>query len=141
MKEDFVITVRGKMERHGECDNIEMMTRGNFVRRGNSYYIVYKETEATGYAGCVTTVKVEASNKVSMLRYGPAPSQLIVEKGRRHVCIYETGYGSMNFGVAADEIDSHLSAEGGSVSFGYLIDVDGSSFSQNSVQITVKPVG
>lgn len=141
MKEDYVITIRGKMRRRGDdCDDIELMTRGSFVRRGSSYYIVYKETDETGYAGCVTTVKVDDSNKIVLLRYGSVSGQLIIEKGRRHVSIYETGFGSMNFGVAADEIESRLSSEGGSLSFSYLLDVDNLSLSHNSVEITVKPV-
>ena len=115
MKEDYLITIHGTMEQDGESDSVKLMTRGSFVKRNGSFFISYKETEATGYAGCVTTVKVEDSHKVSMLRFGPTPSQLVIEKGRRHVCHYETGHGSLSLGVAADEIRSRLSDEGGTV--------------------------
>lgn len=140
MREDYLITIRGTMEQDGESDNVELITRGNFVRRGQSYYITYRETEATGYKDCVTTVKVEGDEKVSMLRYGPAPSQLVIEKGRRHVCHYETGAGSLSLGVAADAIESRLSDHGGRVRFSYLLDVDTASISRNEVDITVRPV-
>lgn len=139
MEEDYLITIRGTMEQDGGHDKVKLMTRGSFIRRNGSFFITYKETETTGYAGCVTTVKVEDSQKVSMLRFGPAPSQLIIEKGRRHVCHYETGYGSLSLGVAADEIESKLSDKGGTVRFSYLLDVDASSVSRNTVKITVKP--
>ena len=139
MNEDYLITIRGTMEQGGERDKVKMMTRGSFVRRNGSFFITYKETETTGYAGCVTTVKVEDSQKVSMLRFGSAPSQLVIEKGRRHVCHYETGYGSLSLGVAADEIESRLSDKGGTVQFSYLLDMDASAISRNTVKITVKP--
>lgn len=139
MNEDYLITIRGTMEQGGERDKVKLMTRGSFVRRNGSFFITYKETETTGYAGCVTTVKVEDSQKVSMLRFGPAPSQLVIEKGRRHVCHYETGYGSLSLGVAADEIRSRLSDKGGTVQFSYLLDVDAAAISRNTVKITVKP--
>lgn len=139
MNEDYLITIRGTMEQGGERDKVKLMTRGSFVRRNGSFFITYKETETTGYAGCVTTVKVEDSQKVSMLRFGSAPSQLVIEKGRRHVCHYETGYGSLSLGVAADEIESRLSEKGGTVQFSYLLDVDTASISRNTVKITVKP--
>ena len=58
VEENYLITIKGTMEQNGENDTVELMTRGNFVQRGNSYYIVYAETEATGYAGCTTTVRV-----------------------------------------------------------------------------------
>ena len=38
---------------------------------------------------------------VSMTRFGKTSSQLIIEKGIRHLCHYETGYGSISLGVAA----------------------------------------
>ena len=90
MQENFLITIKGTMEQRGDSDTVELMTRGSLVHKEGAYYIVYKETEATGYEGCTTTVKVaEDARKVSMLRYGKVPSQLIVEKGTRHLCHYE----------------------------------------------------
>ena len=64
VEENYLITIKGTMEQNGENDTVELMTRGNFVQRGNSYYIVYAETEATGYAGCTTTVRVSAHQKL-----------------------------------------------------------------------------
>ena len=109
VEENYLITIKGTMEQNGENDTVELMTRGNFVQRGNSYYIVYAETEATGYAGCTTTVRVSQDARlVSMTRFGKTSSQLIIEKGIRHLCHYETGYGSISLGVAADVIEHNL---------------------------------
>ena len=140
MNEDFLIQIDGRMEQDGENDKVELMTRGSFVKKGSNFFISYKESETTGYAGCTTTVKVaEGGGKVSMLRYGPAASQLIIEKGVRHLCHYENGYGSMTLGVAADEILNHLSEEGGKVTFSYTLDSDQDVvLSRNLVTITVK---
>ena len=139
MNEDFLIRIDGRMEQAGETDSVELMTRGSFVHRGGSFFITYKESETTGYAGCTTTVKVaEDAQKVSMLRFGPAASQLVIEKGTRHLCHYETGYGSMTLGVAADEIESQLSDEGGQIKFSYTLDADQDTvLSRNLVNITV----
>ena len=139
MREDYLITIRGIMEQDGESDEVELMTRGSFMKKGDHFYIVYKESQATGYQGCVTTVKVESEEKVSMISYGKAPSQLIIEKGKRHVCHYETGMGALNLGVAADYIESELSSEGGRIRFGYYLDMDTHTVSRNTVDITVKP--
>ena len=142
MKEDYLIRIRGTMEQGDGEDSVQLMTRGSFVAKDGNFFIIYKETEATGYAGCTTTVKVaKDQRKVSMLRFGRAPSQLIIEKGTRHICHYETGYGAMSLGVAADEIDSHLTDQGGEVKFSYTLDteIDG-LVSRNLVHITLTPV-
>lgn len=144
MNEEYLIKIRGSMEQDGQTPTapIELMTRGSFVRKGSSYYITYKETEATGYAGCTTTLKIaEDGSRVAMLRFGPTPSQLIIEKGTRHLCHYETGYGSITLGVAADEIVQELGPEGGHARFSYVLDSGNEELiSRNLVQVTVTPV-
>ena len=83
MEENYLITIKGTMEQRGDTDTVELMTRGSLVHKDGAYYIVYKETETTGYEGCTTTVKVaEDARKVSMLRFGKQSSQLIIEKAR-----------------------------------------------------------
>lgn len=138
MKENYLINIEGRMEAEGESDSIRLMTRGSFVRRGGKYFISYRETEATGYQDNITTVKVEEDRRVSMLRVGSATSQLVVEVGRRHVCHYDTGYGVLNLGVAADEICTELGEHGGHVSFSYTLDTSNSTLSRNRVDITVQ---
>ena len=143
MNEEYLIKIRGSMEQDGQTptDPIELMTRGSFVRKGSSYYITYKETEATGYAGCTTTLKIAEDGSRAMLRFGPTPSQLIIEKGTRHLCHYETGYGSITLGVAADEIVQELGPEGGHARFSYVLDSGNEELiSRNLVQVTVTPV-
>ncbi|MEG1932053.1 MAG: DUF1934 domain-containing protein, partial [Pygmaiobacter sp.] len=95
MNENFLIKIRGTQLSDGEENSIELTTRGSFVVRGKSYYISYKETEATGYEGCTTTVKLDSTGKVSMMRYGNAPSELVIEPGQRHICHYDTGQGAL----------------------------------------------
>ncbi len=138
MKEDYLIKITGIQESDGEKNSVELMTRGSFVRRGGSYYISYRETEATGYEGCTTTVKLDRMGKVSMLRYGPMPSQLVIEKGRRHICHYDTGQGSITMGIAADEIVADLNERGGRLQFSYNLDINANLFSKNTVNITVR---
>ena len=76
MKKDVLITIKGTQRVGGESDVIEMMTTGRFYRKNKLYYISYEETEATGYEGCRTTLKVGPNDKVTMTRFGPSRSQL-----------------------------------------------------------------
>lgn len=138
MDQSYLICIDGAMEQDGEKDRIQLKTRGSFVRRGGSFFITYEESETTGYAGCVTTVKVaEDGRRVAMLRYGRAASQLIIEKGVRHVCHYDTGVGALSLGVAADEIEHALTDEGGEVRFSYTLDSGTQELSRNLVEVTV----
>ena len=142
MKENYLITIEGNITMDGDTDSVSLTTLGSYQMKNGKYYIVYKETEATGFAGCTTTLKIAADgSRVAMLRFGPAPSQLIIEKGTRHLCHYETGFGSMTLGVSADEIRHDLTAEGGTAEFSYVLDSGNEAFiSRNAVRVTVSPV-
>ena len=142
MDENYLITIKGTMQQDGESDTVELMTRGSLVHKEGAYYIIYRETEATGYEGCTTAVRVaDDARRVTMTRFGRVPSQLVVEKGTRHLCHYDTGYGAISLGVAADEIEPRLTKEGGRLKFSYTLDSGNESFiSRNLVDITVKPL-
>ena len=138
MKKDYLICIDGKMEQDGDSDHIQLKTRGGFVFKDGNFFITYEESQTTGYAGCTTTVKIaQDSSRVAMLRYGPAASQLIIEKGVRHVCHYETGTGALSLGVAADESCCELTPTGGQAIFSYTLDSGTQEISRNIVTITV----
>ena len=143
LKEDYIIRIKSRIEQHvkepveqeEKEEFVELMTRGQFVQKGGSYYITYKETETTGYEGCT---------RVAMLRFGKgggAGTQLLIEKGKRNLCHYETGYGSMTLGVTADEIECGLTEKGGTAKFGYLLDANSAELvSRNRLEVTVTHV-
>lgn len=138
MGKDYLISIDGTMLQDGESDNVRLLTRGRFVKRGANFFITYNETEATGYEGSTTTVKVEEGQRVSMTRFGKTHSKLIIERGRRHVCHYESGYGSLSLGISADEIINNLTDQGGDVTFSYTLDSGNVQISHNQVKITVQ---
>ncbi|MGN0983213.1 MAG: DUF1934 domain-containing protein [Gemmiger sp.] len=139
MEEKYLITIKGTLEQGGERETVELMTRGSLAHKSGAYYIVYRETEATGYDGCTTTVRVtDDARLVTMTRFGKAPSQLVIEKGTRHLCHYETGFGALSLGVAADVIENGLGETGGRLQFSYTLDSGAENFiSRNLVDIAV----
>lgn len=139
MKKEVLITIKGTQLQDGEKDEVELFTTGNYYRRGNSYFIAYDESEATGFQGSRTIVKVEDGLKrVTLNRTGTTKSQLIVERGVRHQCNYDTGYGNFTIGVLGDRICSTLNENGGELEFGYSLDINASLASENTVAISIR---
>ena len=138
MKKDVLITIKGIQKAQGERDSIELTTRGQYRNRGDLWQLIYEESEMTGFPGCKTVLSVYGDHKVVMERKGPSRSQLIIEKGKRHQCFYQTEYGQFMLGVSAQSIDNSLTQEGGDIRFGYTLDVNTSLASENEVYISVK---
>ncbi|MEG1686782.1 MAG: DUF1934 domain-containing protein [Angelakisella sp.] len=138
MKKDVMIRIKGVQTVDGDRDVVELLTTGSFVRREKDYFIIYDESEATGFDGAKTVLRFEPEQRrVTMSRTGTSRSRLVIEKGRRHQCSYATDYGSMTIGVLGSAIKSDLSDEGGSISFGYSLDINTALTSENTVDILI----
>ena len=141
MKKDVLIDIKGMYHTSEGRESIELTTVGSFTRMGEKYYITYRETEATGMEGTVTTVKVEGNQRVTLLRSGAQKSRMVLERGQRHLCAYDTGVGVMTIGIFAENIQSSLQEDGGKLSFKYTLDINSDLASCNEVDITVREVG
>ena len=138
MKQEALITITGTQHIDEDSDVVELLTKGKFYRKNGSYYIIYDESEATGFQGTRTTVKIEDDRCVTMMRSGNSRSQLIIERGVRHQCSYDTGAGSLTIGVSGDNIITDLTDEGGEVEFQYSLDLNATLTSENTVNIKVR---
>ena len=78
---------------------------------------------------------------MTLIRGGGDNTRLILENGKRHLCQYDTGFGSMTVGVFTESLHSKLTDEGGSVDISYTLDVNSNLSSFNELHITVKEAG
>jgi len=138
MKKDVLISIKSVHTSEDDHDVIELFTTGQYHKRGGSYYISYEESEATGFEGSTTTLKVEPEKMVTLQRTGSASSQLIVELGVRHQCHYDVGYGDLLVGVQGSRIKSTLTEGGGMLEVRYSLDINSMYSSENEMYIHIK---
>lgn len=139
MKKDVRITIKGTQYFDDEKDSIELTTLGRLYRKNGIYYLSYDESEATGFEGSKTTLKIEGENRVTMNRFGEQNrSQLIIEKGKRHQCFYDTGFGAVTLGISGSEIEGKMGDDGGHLKVRYTLDINASNASENELQVDVE---
>ncbi len=131
-----MLTIRGTQRIDGQEETIELLTIGQLARRNGSYWISYDESETTGFAGNRTTLHIE-KNRVTMRRTGVTAANLVIEKGARHQCSYDTGFGALNIGICGSFIRSSLDDSGGDVDFAYSMDVDTALQAEQLISIHV----
>ncbi|MBP0981316.1 MAG: DUF1934 domain-containing protein [Oscillospiraceae bacterium] len=78
-------------------------------------------------------------DRVTMRRSGSFDTQLIIEKGSRHQCLYDTGFGAITVGINGRDVRSTLNDDGGEVDFSYAMDINTALTSENRVIIKVDP--
>ncbi|MDR2931796.1 MAG: DUF1934 domain-containing protein [Oscillospiraceae bacterium] len=142
MKKDVLISIKGVYSAENEkADVIELFTTGEYYKKDGNYYISYEESEATGFGSSKTTLKVEKEDCVTVERSGEALAQLIVQRGVRHQCRYDIGYGDMTIGVSGNSIRSSLTDDGGNLSFKYSLDINSLLASENEMYIHIQETG
>lgn len=142
LKEDYMISIVGRQTVDGEQDQIELTTIGSYIIKGKSKFIIYKEYDERFPNKKIRSIlKVEDDKVVTIIRSGESPTRLMLERGKRHLCYYNTGFGALMIGVFANSIKSDLNINGGTLKVIYDIDFNSDFSSSNELYVKVIPKG
>ena len=137
-QDKYMISIIGEQSLDGETDKIEVLTSGKFMRKRDHFYIGYKEYSEDNPAEYYDNlIKVE-KNMVTINRKGQVRTQLMLEKGRGHQCIYQTIAGDFTIGVFTRTLNNNLTDKGGTLEVSYTLDFDTNLMSENRFFIKVE---
>ncbi len=136
--QDVMLSITGIQDTGGDKDKIELITNGTLQKSGNEYIIDYEETIETGMEDTHTRISASAE-KVIITRSGSRSSQLLLEKGKRHLNHYDTGYGQIVMGISTSKIDNTI-ALNGELRVAYSIEMNHTLASKNSFFLKIKEV-
>ncbi|MCR5022027.1 DUF1934 domain-containing protein [Ruminococcus sp.] len=119
-------------------EQTEVLSVGTYKKTANGYVIEYEESEATGFEGCTTRIESFGKKKVVMSRRGSVSSELVIEPGEKHHCVYGTLYGNFEVGVEARKVSDKLTDDGGRLTFTYVVDVNSGLIGTFDIDIQLK---
>ena len=138
MEKDITINLTSISSVDSERSEIELTTVGKFKTLDNGgFQIKYDESEVTGFEGSTTFLSFFGNNIVNLRRTGTAPSELILEKNKKHHCHYGTPYGDLTMGIFTHCIDNNVSEDGGDLYLKYTVDINSSYISDNEIYIKI----
>ncbi len=138
MEDNYLITVLGTQTVDGESDSIEVITTGDYRRKDGRVTVCYPEyAEEDPNKHTDTSVTFDGT-VLTIERRGESSSRLMLEKGRRHRCLYSTPVGQMLIGIFTDSIVADLDDAGGVIRASYQLDFNNSAVSYNEFKITIK---
>lgn len=138
MHENYEITIIGRQTIDHDTDEIKVDTLGDYVEKNGIKYISYMEYETDApYSGRHKILKIEPDGVITMLTPG-TPTRLVLEKGKRHKCMYDTGAGVLSLGVFTQTLKHDLSPAGGEIRIGYTLDIDAHLSSFNEILVKLK---
>ncbi len=122
-----------------QTDEIELQTKGTFALKNGKFYIIYEESELTGFEDTTTTIKVE-DDVVCMTRRGKYNSRMEFRLGEKCLCSYNTPFGVIPVGVNPISVENNLSDDGGNLAIEYILDIDNRDYLTNQLKLTVDKI-
>ncbi len=136
-KENYLISIIGTQKFDDDQGEVKVNTLGSYLTKDGKRYISYKEYDEYNPKKFQTaTLEIDGQNRLTMMKSG-SQTKLILEKGKRHNCVYDTEYGTMNLGVFTSILKNDLTDTGGKLEVNYTLDIDSSLASKNSLLIEV----
>lgn len=139
MTESVIISVDSTQKFIGEeKQSIRIVTDGTMKMDGDTTYISYEESEISGMEGTTTTFEVK-DNHVVLRRSGAVESEMVFEKGKKDISLYNVGFGAMTIGVQARRLKNELGPQGGRLEISYGIEIGEQVKGLNSFIVNVRP--
>jgi uncharacterized beta-barrel protein YwiB (DUF1934 family) len=135
--EQVNLKLRSILETEDDRSETELMTTGTMDQKDGVWEISYLDSDATGFEGATTTIHADGTRAVSIVRTGTASSNLMIETGKKHYCLYGTPFGDLTVGIYTHKIENNLSEDGGSLYLKYTIDVNSAYMSDNEIYLDV----
>ena len=131
------ISIKGVQHLDGQSDTVELSTAGTMEHTDGGYLLTYDESVSTGMEGVTTRLSIRP-DLITLERQGAMNSLLVLQKGKRTLCNYDTGYGCLTMGVYARSIHIGLAEQGGTLDFHYTLDINSDMASSHDIYVTVR---
>ena len=137
MKQQVVIRIVSLQRTENGDNSSEMSVVGTLLYEDEKAIIEYIENnEETGPEE--TTITVSNNNTVSIVRNGQFSSEMMVEKGKRHLTFYRTPYGELTMGIYGTNVDFSKDEKGATLKLKYELDFNNGFVSENTMKIYIE---
>jgi uncharacterized beta-barrel protein YwiB (DUF1934 family) len=137
LKKDIIISLKAvQNDIENNSHTAELISEAKFYKKGDTFYISYKESEITGLKGTMTTIKT-CGNTVNIIRFGSVSSNMTFEENTKKEAAYETIYGTIGMSIEANKIKVDIDENGGEIYVEYDIDIEDKKIGHNSFYLKI----
>ena len=136
MKKKAIVSVISRQPSTDDKD-IEVVTPGEFYKKDDCYYVVYKETEISGMEGTTTTLKIYPDS-FTLIRMGTTSTKMEFEQNNEEVVLYNTPYGVMELKIKTKDLKVNVNDDGGDVLINYNMVISGQKPQNTELKVNIK---
>ena len=139
MQMNYLVTIDTKQKIDGDEENLRVITHADLSGDKDDYTLVYTE-QSRENGESKTEIRCEKGERITVVRFGEGmTTNLVLEKGIRHISCHVTPYGSFSMGITAIEIDSCMDKDGGTLHFKYASDIENNPLGEITFDFAVTP--
>lgn len=127
--------VQGFMQ--SDAETIELVTDGVYCRSEDGYQVYYVESEVTGLQGTSTTVDI-TPECITVERKGMLNSKMQFREGKKDRFLYDTRYGAATMELETRKVKARFDDFGGELSIDYVVNMEHTVASRNTLNMSVK---
>lgn len=138
MTKEILLSISGLHMLEEEDGNVEVVTAGDYYNRNGKHYILYDEV-VEGLSGHISNRIKISGDSVEVTKKGLTNTQLIFEKGKKHMTRYQTPYGILNLGVLTRDVQVREEDALIGVKVEYILEVNEQHLAECTIEMQVKP--
>lgn len=124
MTDERVLKITDVSSDGENTDRVEIETTCMYYGTADNYTVEFEEIFAEDMKS-TTVLRVRDGKCAHLLRRGSINSELIIEEGVRHNCVYSTPYGELMVGITATELISRAEENRLYLKMNYTVDFYG----------------
>ena len=138
MEMNHLVTIDTKQKIDGDEENLRVITHASLEGDRNDYSLVYTE-QSRENGESKTEIRCEKGERITVIRFGEGmTTNIVLEKGIRHISCHTTPYGAFSMGITAVEISSDMDSNGGTLHFKYATDIENTPLGEITFDFTVE---
>lgn len=138
MEMNHLVTIDTKQKIDGDEENLRVITHASLEGDRNDYSLVYTE-QSRENGESKTEIRCEKGERITVIRFGEGmTTNIVLEKGIRHISCHTTPYGAFSMGITAVEISSDMESNGGTLHFKYATDIENNPLGEITFDFTVE---
>lgn len=125
MNKDVLLSIRGLhfAQQGDDTEPIEVIAPAEYYLRNGKHYIIYDEISEDASENTKVKVKID-DNLVEITRRGSFSTQMLFEKGKKHLTCYTTPFGSLMLSIITSQIEFIQEKARLSLKIDYLLEAD-----------------
>jgi uncharacterized beta-barrel protein YwiB (DUF1934 family) len=131
-----ILTKSSQVDMDGQKNDMEFFVEGNYTEKGQTKYLIYKESEISGMEGTTTTIRID-DDSLSIIRFGSINSKLEFRQGVVTRSVYTTPYGRFDIGIDTKLLEVDIRKDGKSnIKLLYILDTGAEQVITNEMSIS-----